>query len=101
MQSRLRRFPLDSTFPTPLRRSGRFRKALVSRRAGRGEDHPRPGNLAWMIEAQVNLNGDDCEPLFTTPTGRMWRARNFYRDLWKSTQQASGLGIRPHERHHS
>ncbi len=34
-----------------------------------------------MIEAQMRLNGEDCDLLFTTPTGRMWRERNFYRDL--------------------
>jgi integrase len=27
--------------------------------------------------------------------------RNFYRDIWKPTQQASGLDIRPHECRHS
>ncbi len=54
-----------------------------------------------MIEAQMRLNGEDCELLFTTPTGRMWRKRNFYRDLWKPTQQASGLDIRPHACRHS
>jgi integrase len=54
-----------------------------------------------MIEAQMRLNGEDCELLFTTPTGRMWRERNFYRDLWKPTQKASGLDIRPHECRHS
>lgn len=43
----------------------------------------------------------DCDLLFTTPTGRMWRERNFYRDLWKPTQEASGLDIRPHECSHS
>jgi integrase len=31
----------------------------------------------------------------------MWRERNFYRDLWKPTQQDSGLDIRPHECRHS
>lgn len=31
----------------------------------------------------------------------MWRERNFYRDVWKPTQAASGLGIRPHECRHS
>jgi integrase len=66
-----------------------------------GRTVPVPATLAWMIEAQINLNGEDCELLFTTPTGRMWRERNFYRDLWKPTQQASGLDIRPHECRHS
>jgi integrase len=66
-----------------------------------GRTIPVPATLAWMIEAQINLNGKDCELLFTTPTGRIWRERNFYRDLWKPTQQASGLDIRPHECRHS
>jgi site-specific recombinase XerD len=51
--------------------------------------------------SQIQLNAEDCDLLFTTPTGRMWRERNFYRDLWKPTQQASGLDIRPHECRHS
>jgi integrase len=66
-----------------------------------GRTAPVPATLAWMIEAQIQLNGEDCELLFTTPTGHMWRERNFYRDLWKPTQQASGLDIRPHECRHS
>ncbi len=66
-----------------------------------GRTVPVPATLAWMIEAQMRLNGEDCELLFTTPTGRMWRERNFYRDLWKPTQRASGLDIRPHECRHS
>ena len=33
--------------------------------------------------------------------GRIWRERNFYRDVWKPTQEASGLDIRPHECRHS
>jgi integrase len=62
---------------------------------------PVPATLAWMLEAQIRLNGEDCDLLFTTPIGRMWRERNFYRDLWKPTQQASALDIRPHECRHS
>src|SRR4249919_178497 len=44
-----------------------------------GRTVPVPATLAWMLEAQINLNGPECELLFTTPTGRMWRERNFYR----------------------
>lgn len=66
-----------------------------------GRVAPVPAILAWMLEAQINLNGPDCDLLFPTPTGRMWRERNFYRDLWKPAQQASGLDIRPHECRHS
>lgn len=54
-----------------------------------------------MLEAQINLNSPDCKLLFPTPRGRLWRERTFYRDVWKSTQEASGLDIRPHECRHS
>jgi integrase len=53
-----------------------------------------------MLEAQLQVS-DESELLFTTPTGRMWRERNFYRDLWHPAQEASGLDIRPHECRHS
>jgi integrase len=62
---------------------------------------PVPATLAWMLEVQINLNGPDCGLLFPTPTGRMWRERNFYRDVWTPTQEVSGLDIRPHECRHS
>jgi integrase len=62
---------------------------------------PVPATLAWMLEAQINLNGPDCKLLFPTPRGRLWRERTFYRDLWKPAQEASGLDIRPHECRHS
>jgi integrase len=62
---------------------------------------PVPVTLAWMIEAQIQINGEDCELLFPTPSGRLWRQRNFYRDVWKPAQEASGLDIRPHECRHS
>jgi integrase len=62
---------------------------------------PVPATLAWMLEAQIQTSDPACDLLFTTPTGRMWRERNFYRDLWKPTQQATALDIRPHECRHS
>jgi integrase len=62
---------------------------------------PVPATLAWMLEAQINLNGPDCQLLFPTPRGGLWRERTFYRDLWKPAQEASGLDIRPHECRHS
>jgi integrase len=49
---------------------------------GAGRVVPVPATLGWMLEAQINLNGPDCELIFTTPRGRMWRERNFYRDVW-------------------
>lgn len=42
---------------------------------------PVPATLTWMIEAQINLNEPNCGLLFPTPSGRMWRERNFYRDV--------------------
>jgi integrase len=54
-----------------------------------------------MLEAQIQTNDPDSDLLFTTPTGRMWRERNFYRDLWKPAQERSGIDIRPHECRHS
>jgi len=66
-----------------------------------GRTVPVPATLARMLEAQINLNDPDQQLFFTTPRGRIWRERNFYRDIWKPTQQASGLDIRPHECRHS
>jgi hypothetical protein len=48
---------------------------------------PVPATLAWMLEAQINLNGPDCQLLFPTPRGRLWRERTFYRDLWKPARE--------------
>lgn len=61
---------------------------------------PVPATLAWMLEAQLQVS-EDSELLFTTPTGRMWGERNFYRGLWRPAQEASGVDIRPHECRHS
>jgi integrase len=66
-----------------------------------GRTVPVPATLAWLLQAQINLNGPDCQLLFPTPRGRLWRERTFYRDVWKPTQQASGLDVRPHECRHS
>jgi integrase len=68
---------------------------------GAGRVVPVPATLAWMIEAQIQVNGPECELLFPTPTGRLCRERTFYRDIWKPTQEASRLNIRPHECRHS
>lgn len=73
------------------------RPTSTSRRQPR---RPRPGDLGLDARAQIQINGEDCDLLFTTPTGRLWRERTFYRDLWKPTQEA-GLDIRPHECRHS
>ncbi len=59
------------------------------RRGDAGRVVPVPATLAWMLEAQINLNGPDCNLLFPTPRGRLWRERTFYRDVWKPTQDAA------------
>jgi integrase len=66
-----------------------------------GRTIPVPATLAWLLETQIQLNAPDSKLLFLTPTGRMWRERNFYRDVWQPTKRASGLDIRPHECRHS
>ncbi len=65
-----------------------------------GRTVPVPATLAWFLETQIRLNDPDADVIFTTPTGRMWRERNFYRDVWRPAQEASGLDIRPHECRH-
>lgn len=62
---------------------------------------PVPAALAWMLQAQINLNGSECKLIFPTPRGRLWRERTFYRDVWKPTQETTKLDIRPHECRHS
>src|ERR1700742_1804829 len=42
-----------------------------------GRVFPVPATLAWLLEAQINLNGPYLDLLFRTPTGHMWRERNF------------------------
>lgn len=60
---------------------------------------PCPPTLLRLIQrAPARI---DSELLFPTPTGRLWRERNFYRDVWYPAQRASGLDIRPHEMRHS
>jgi integrase len=60
---------------------------------------PCPPTLLRLIQrAPARV---DTELLFPTPTGRLWRERNFYRDVWYPAQRASGLDIRPHEMRHS
>jgi integrase len=89
-----------------VRRTAHEGQVLEGTKTDHGEEDagrvvPVPATLAWMLEAQINLNGPDCELIFTTPGARMWRERNFYRDVWKPTREASGLDIRPHECRHS
>jgi hypothetical protein len=39
----------------------------------------------------------DTTLLFTTPTGKVWRERNWRRDVWTPAQKTIGLDCRPQE----
>jgi integrase len=89
-----------------VRRTAHEGRILEGTKTDHGEEDagrvvPVPATLAWLLEAQINLNGPASKLLFPTPRGRLWRERTFYRDVWKPTQVAAGLDIRPHECRHS
>jgi len=60
---------------------------------------PVPPTLAGLI-ARLPQPAES-EFLFPTPTGRLWRERNFYRDVWTPAKLATGLDPTPHELRHS
>lgn len=60
---------------------------------------PCPKGLLEVIDATPRRI--DTPLLFPTPSGQMWRQRNFYRDIWYPTQRAAGIDPRPHELRHS
>ena len=66
---------------------------------GDGRDVPVPPTLAAMLATRPPRI--DTPLLFPTSTGRLWRERNFRRDVWKPAQEATGMDIRPHEMRHS
>lgn len=89
-----------------VRRTAHAGRILEGTKTDHGEEDagrvvPVPATLAWPLEAQINFNGPERKLLFPTPRGRLWRERTFYRDVWKPTQEAAALDIRPHECRHS
>lgn len=60
---------------------------------------PAPPSLAKLIQSQATRI--DTDLLFPTPTGKLWRERNFYRDVWEPARLATGLDPTPHEFRHS
>lgn len=60
---------------------------------------PVPPSLAELIERPPPRI--DTDLLFPTPRGRLWRERNFYRDVWVPAQLATGMDPTPHEFRHS
>ena len=64
-----------------------------------GREVPCAPRLQELLSALPVLDGSLL--LFPTATGRMWRARNFYRDVWGPTQEFAKIDPRPHEMRHS
>ena len=74
---------------------------LIESSAEKNHDRavPIPPSLAQLIQTQPTRI--DTDLLFPTPTGKLWRERNFYRDVWVPAQFATGLYPTPHEFRHS
>lgn len=60
---------------------------------------PVPPSLADLLEALPAR--DDTDLLFPTPTGKLWRERNFYRSVWVPRSERRALTPTPHEFRHS
>lgn len=60
---------------------------------------PVPPSLARLLDVLPQC--EDTDLLFPTPRGKLWRERNFYRDVWVPAQLATGLDPTPHEFRHS
>jgi len=57
---------------------------------------PSTAELIWSVPARI-----DTPLLFPTPTGRLWRERNFYRDVWHPTRERAELDCTPHDFRHA
>lgn len=57
-----------------------------------------PGCLELLRAMPTRI---DSPWLFPTPSGRLWRVNNFYRDVWRPAREASGIEARPHDFRHS
>ena len=62
---------------------------------------PVPESLGRLLDRLMAEDGEDEDPLFTTPRGKRWRERNFYREVWTPAKIASGMDPTPHEFRHS
>jgi integrase len=60
-----------------------------------GRDVPIPPTLEAMLRAMPPRI--DTPLLFPTPTGKVWRERNFRRDVWAPAGKAAGIDPRPQE----
>lgn len=57
-----------------------------------------PGALAMLRAMPARI---DSPLLFPTPSGRLWRLHNFYRDVWQPARDLSGIDATPHDFRHS
>jgi integrase len=60
---------------------------------------PCPPSLVAAIRAMPTRI--DSPWLFPSPTGKLWRERNFYRDVWTPARIATGIEATPHHCRHS
>lgn len=60
---------------------------------------PVPPTLAKLILRRRRTVGSEF--LFSTPSGKLWRERNFYRDVWVPAELATGMDPIPQEFRHS
>lgn len=60
---------------------------------------PSPPSLSQLIHGRAKM--PKSRYLFPTPTGKLFRERNFYRDVWVPAQLATGMDPTPHEFRHS
>jgi integrase len=58
-------------------------------------DIPLPASTAAMLRGLPTRI--DTPLTFTTPTGKVWRERNWRRDVWAPTCKATGMNPRPQE----
>jgi integrase len=58
-------------------------------------DVPVPPSLEAMLRKLPPRI--DTPLLFPTPKGKVWRERNFYRDVWQPTREATGMDCTPQE----
>jgi integrase len=56
---------------------------------------------APRLNALLDALPKNTQLLFPTCTGRLWLARNFYRDVWYPAQRLAKIDPRPHEMRHS
>ena len=79
---------------------GKITEGLKGKRQGRDERAaPVPDGLADLLERRpIRI---DSDLLFPTPRGKVWRYRNFRRDVWDPTCKATGMDPTPHEFRHS